>query len=484
MKKMNIIIILLTIFFVFLVGCNGEEEKYTLGLRFEEYTNYCAVSVGDAKNEEHIIIPRKYNNKPVTAISDYAFHDCKNLVTIELPDTLLEIENNAFEDCKNLKDVKFPNSIERIGKMVFAHCSSFDTIVLPKNINGIGHSLFYGSHCEKLIIQDASTIKSIGSNAFDGCEYVLVQKNEFVNEYNFNKYWDEKITMGKVDIRYNVSDYNKYTSDGTFQYFIQGENNAFGSGVVINELFINDNNKGIISLPNEIDGIKVVDVNVNLYKVRDSMRAFKFEKNAIYYPRLELSWLNCPILFEDEGKKYPDKGIHNCYEVEYDEELKCLWASITGDEENVKIIKFYYEDEEIENLIIPEEINGKKVVELCESSYSKVKATNLILPKNLKIIGEAAFLSSTICNITFNDKLEIIDDGAFYGCVNLKEITFPLSLKEIGETAFQNCTSLEKVTLNEGLLRIEKLAFYKTKVSSNTYIPESVTYIGDYVFSE
>ena len=70
-----------------------------------------------------------------------------------------------------------------------------------------------------------------------------------------------------------------------------------------------------------------------------------------------------------------------------DEELKCLWASITGDEENVKIIKFYYEDEEIENLIIPEEINGKKVVELCESSYSKVKATNLVLPKDLTVIS-------------------------------------------------------------------------------------------------
>ena len=484
MRKINIYIILsLAIFFVFLVGCNGEKEKYTLGLKFEEYHNYCAVSVGDVIDEEHIIIPKKYNNKPVTIINAYAFHNCKNLVTIELPDTLLEIQNNAFEDCENLKEINLPNSIERIGKMAFAHCSRFDTIVFPENIKYIGSSLFYGAHCEKLIIQDASTIKSIGSNAFSNCEYVLVQKNEFVNKYNFSEYWDERITLGKVDIRYNVSDYNKYTSDGTFQYFIQGENILFGSGVVINEVYVNDNNKGIIFLPTEIDGIKVVDVNINLYGVKDNIKAFIFEKNSIRHPRLELMWLNCPILFEDNGKNYQDKGIHNCYEVKYDEELKCLWASITGDEENAKIIKFFFEDEEIENLIIPETINGKKVVELCKNSYSKVKITNLVLPKDLKIIGEAAFSNSTVSNITFNDKLEIIGAGAFYGCVNLNEISFPLSLKEIGETAFQNCTSLEEITLNEGLLKIGKLAFYKTKVSSNTYIPESVTYIGDYVFN-
>ena len=87
-----------------------------------------------------------------------------------------------------------------------------------------------------------------------------------------------------------------------------------------------------------------------------------------------------------------------------------------------------------------------------------------------------------ILNVSFEDSIEEIDNGAFYDCNTLKEITLPKNLRSVGDNVFGQCTSLEKVTLNEGLQFIGNEAFWGCSALESINIPDSVKEIGDYTF--
>ena len=489
MKKYIFSMIILMLL-VFLVGCFAEqtkEEEYTLGLKITENAKNCTVSVGEAVNEEHIVIPSTYNGKPVIAIEDFGFDECINLKSVKFPDTLLEIGKEAFEGCENLLEFNLPDSIETIGDRAFIGCPKYDTVVMPLNIKRIGHRVFRGG-VRQIIIQDASTLTYVGSETFTSAKYVLVLKNEFKNQFGFSDLWNKDLGNFKANIRYEVESYDNITPNGQFKYFIQGVGkvfggmNPYGAGIVINDIILDEAGNGIYTFPSEINGNKVLQADINFQPIKDNIRAIKFEGKASFYDTLDYFWLDCPILFENDCK-YFDSGIPYCKDVFYDEELKLLYSTITNDETNIKIIK-NFNDNEIEELAIPDSINGKNVVEITRKAYSKVKASKIILPKHLKTIGDYAFGNSSVEEIVFNDNLVELGKYSFAGSIYLNNVTLPNSVKVLGESVFQDCKALEVLVLNQGLESIGKLCFYNTKVSKDLNIPDSVTYIGQYLFKE
>ncbi|GMH94417.1 hypothetical protein TrVE_jg4905 [Triparma verrucosa] len=102
---------------------------------------------------------KKLNFEPgskLKAIKEGAFHDCRNLdeiklpegleeiaesgfyncgvSRIELPDDVKEIGDRAFYGCRNLTDVKVPKGLKKIGKFAFADCPLLETIRLKKGV--------------------------------------------------------------------------------------------------------------------------------------------------------------------------------------------------------------------------------------------------------------------------------------------------------------------------------------------------------------
>ena len=129
-------------------------------------------------------------------------------------------------------------------------------------------------------------------------------------------------------------------------------------------------------------------------------------------------------------------------------------------------------------------------------------------------IGEDAFFNcDSITSVTIPDSVTTIGIGAFCYCDNLTSVTIPDSVKTIGEVAFAECNSLTSVTIPNSVTTIGKDAFggcdslekFSGKFASedgrcliidgalNSFapagvteytIPDSVTKINDYVFSE
>ena len=90
-------------------------------------------------------------------IEEYAFYDCKSLVSITLPTNVSYIADNAFAGCTNLANITIPDSLKSIGKWSFSDCASLTNITIPKSIDKIDEYAFYKcTALEKVHISDLS----------------------------------------------------------------------------------------------------------------------------------------------------------------------------------------------------------------------------------------------------------------------------------------------------------------------------------------
>lgn len=64
----------------------------------------------------------------VTYISDYAFHNCKNLTSVMLPEGVAEIGQDAFYNCSALSSIEIPDSVHDIRGYAFLDCSGLKTV--------------------------------------------------------------------------------------------------------------------------------------------------------------------------------------------------------------------------------------------------------------------------------------------------------------------------------------------------------------------
>lgn len=141
-----------------------------------------AVTYGDPHYSDNITIPScvEYNGATysVTSIGESAFSDCKDLTSINIPNSVTSVGSYAFKGCSGLTNINIPNSVTSISSRAFSGCSGLTSIIVSEenaiydsrnNCNAIietaTNKLLAG--CVNTIIPGSVT--SIGYYAFDGC---------------------------------------------------------------------------------------------------------------------------------------------------------------------------------------------------------------------------------------------------------------------------------------------------------------------------
>ena len=104
----------------------------------------------------------------VTEIGEYAFCDWRNLENVTMSSNITSIGESAFSGCDNLTNITIPESVTSIGDWAFSCCSSLTSITIPEGVTSIGYGAF--ASCSSLTnITIPEGVTSIGRDTFDSC---------------------------------------------------------------------------------------------------------------------------------------------------------------------------------------------------------------------------------------------------------------------------------------------------------------------------
>lgn len=198
---------------------------------------------------------------PVKHVEDFAFFNCQEISSVQLPESIVTIGQQAFSHCYAMTSINIPSKVTRIGDYAFEFCEDMTSITLPRSISSLGYAVFQECRgMEKYVIEDGnpyymsedgSIYLANGSilvqypAAKAGSEFVIPESVTTITDYAFAP----NLNLRKITI-------NAATSDlqfGTFcecesleEFAIEGENTG-GLNVTAGVLF--DQNGALIQYP-------------------------------------------------------------------------------------------------------------------------------------------------------------------------------------------------------------------------------------------
>lgn len=416
--------------------------------------------------EGEVVIPDKftYGEKTCTVmrIGHYSFSQCDKVTSFVIPSTLLDIEGFAFSQCTGITEITIPfvNYIER---RAFMGCTSLEKLILL-NLDGY-------------------TITENNMRIEEGAFYDCPLK-EVINYCPLPCY---------VNFRYEVDSY---------------------------PVFSNMNPQCVLRVP-EGSVAAYQDSNWNDYfegkimEIGESVEPLE-EGDTFTAPTAE----GVDMLFMVTG----DNTVMTCYDD--DNDIACVQlsegqTSITipetviygGNEYTVTMIGNYsfYECSSLGSVTIPSTVTviGESAFEECED------LTSVNISEGVTVIGEYAFFGIGLTSINIPSSVESIEEDAFSYCPNLSSISvdanndyydsrydcnaiietssdalilgcsnsfIPDNVTTIGYDAFYGCTGLTSITIPQSVTKIDYYAFSETGLTS-IIIPSSVELIEDDAFA-
>ena len=158
----------------------------------------------------------------ITSIGESAFHGCRGLTELTLPNSVTSIGDCAFYGCSGLTKLTLPNSVTSIGDGAFRGCSGLTELTLPNSVTSIWGNAFEGcsglekitvdggnkrydsrDNCNSIIDTETNTlivgcknsvipnsVTSIGDYAFYGCsgmtELILPNSVRSIGDFAFS----------------------------------------------------------------------------------------------------------------------------------------------------------------------------------------------------------------------------------------------------------------------------------------------------------
>ncbi len=136
------------------------------------------------------------------------------------------------------------------------------------------------------------------------------------------------------------------------------------------------------------------------------------------------------------------------------------------------------------NLIIPAEIEGKKVTSIGISAFKGCNFLQSVkIPNGVTVIEMAAFREcESLTDVVIPESVTSIWDFAFYGCSALENITLPKSVTNMGYSMFGNCKGLRSINIAGNINSIGNNMFYGCENITDIELPGTITSIGEQAF--
>lgn len=332
--------------------------------------------------------------KSVKGVGVYAFYGCTGMSSISLGNGLNIIGDYAFANCLTMTSVNLDriSNLTTISDYAFANCQSMEKFTVPINVTTIGNNVF--EDCYSMIGINMSNAEE--NNGFS-VEEEMASANNATALNNFGK----NVFKGCANLR-------SVTFPRTFS-------NASGpaSGSIDVSEFRGCKNLKYVTAANP--SLKITGGAVDTSYTFDS---FKEDVPAEFY--LE---------------SVDNSQFHTCATNNY---MAFSYLNSDGTKQNL------YE-------LTVQETSGKKAVYrvnssnqlvYCEfdSGLETVTMPDTVGPYQITVIGSGIFRNNCyLRRITIPSSITTIEDSAFKGCHNLKDVIFkePVNVTSIGTDAFK-----------------------------------------------
>lgn len=115
---------------------------------------------------------------------------------------------------------------------------------------------------------------------------------------------------------------------------------------------------------------------------------------------------------------------------------------------------------------------------------SHAKWGKIVLPKQLKYIGDKAFKNNEFNNIELPNTLISIGNDSFVNCLNLTELELPDNVTYVGTNVFNCSPNLQKIKLSSNLKIIRYHAFKMCPILKEIIIPDGMEILEEMCFSD
>lgn len=492
------------------------DDFYIHDERYYEYetdiNDYCKLKDGvlysyDEDNNSYVVdryvlkgstvtIPKKINERFVTAIGENAFLNCKTIKTVKLPETLKYIGKSAFEGCTKLTNINFPNNLQKMSadfentneeyKMPsdenvgsFYGCTSLKQVKLNKNVTDISYAFM---NCTGLQSVELNKELETFPYAFYNCTSLSSVK--FPKGISFI---DENSFMGCKSLK-SVSIPGTVTEISVSAFEdckgLTKVTLAKGVGNINGGAFCGCTKLTSINIPGSVYGI-----GPYAFGNCKSLKTVKLNKGTVnIYPATfinctSLTSINLPDSLEYLGFPYFEKdeftdtyyyyggAFHNCTALK----------KITVPDKNFSDAMLYAFTE-CKNLKVtykgvtrPAYKNGMMIdvygnVLDCLDSAKKAN-----IPNNTPWISDTVFYNcNSLTSVTIGSNITELPAGMFNGLKKLKTVKIGKGLGTIESSVFANCPSLTSVNIPNGIKHIEKDVFTGSKNVKIKY--DGITY--------
>ena len=368
---------------------------------------------------------RRFRQQPLNLVAVLKCVEQEKNSNVVIPECLriYQIGQNVFYSNDIISSIYIPDSVYELGVMSFGYMDNLSKIFNGKNVKKIDGMAFSG--CGKL--KDVSSLSSVQELVSCCFSSVGLLRYEMPNNVHM---CDNNVFIGCSSLKEVVYSKNlDYVGRGMFNGCLNLERCILNNNIttIKSDAFNDCTSLKQIYLPNSVTKIDVTsfETTTNLYSSNNAPIALgtvSYTQNNSVKSNLSIS-----------NVLYPNYKIENCELLEYQSE--------TG---------YDYTDE-----------NEKQIIDV---------------PNTVEKISKEVFLNNrNVDKVILSDYLDVIGEGAFM-MSSVEDIKMPQYMSSIGANAFNKATSLTEIVIPEGIETLERNVFFQTRLSG-CVIPSTVTEI-------